>query len=188
MSDKYKATDTNKAYFITTTVVDWIDLFTRKSMKNILVDSLKYCQKNKGLMIYAWCLMPSHLHLICSSNSHVPVSDIMRDFKKYTARELLKEIKEGPESRREWLLERFSNACMHLKRSQQYKGQNGYHAEELRSNDFIYQKLECVHNNPKSDGTVLLAEDYCYSSAPSYAGKEGLLDVEIIKQRVRTYT
>ncbi len=65
MSTKYKATIPDKAYFITITTVGWVDVFTRVNQKNNIVDSLKYCQKNKGLEIYAYCLMPSHLHLIC---------------------------------------------------------------------------------------------------------------------------
>jgi len=53
MSDKYKIYEADKAYFITMTVVGWIDLFTRKNHKLVIVNSLKYCQKEKGLAIYA---------------------------------------------------------------------------------------------------------------------------------------
>jgi REP element-mobilizing transposase RayT len=188
MSDQYKATDPDKAYFITTTIVDWIDLFTRKSMKDVIVDSLRYCQKEKGLIIYAWCLMPSHLHIICSSDTEKTISEIIRDFKKHTARELIKTILDTPESRREWLLEHFAAACAHLKRNQQYKvWRNGFHPEELRSNKFIFQKVEYLHNNPIDEGVLNHIEDYIYSSGPAYAGKEGLLDVVVIPQRVRTY-
>ncbi|MCD4834574.1 MAG: hypothetical protein K8R31_12310 [Bacteroidales bacterium] len=62
MSDKYKIRDNDKAYFVTLTIVDWIDVFTRKEQKLMMVNSLKYCQQNKGLVIFAYCLMSSHLH------------------------------------------------------------------------------------------------------------------------------
>jgi len=52
MSTKYKATESDSPYFITCTIVDWIDLFSRIECKNMLVDSLEYCQKEKGLIIY----------------------------------------------------------------------------------------------------------------------------------------
>jgi REP element-mobilizing transposase RayT len=65
MSTKYKATTTEDAYFITITVVGWIDIFTRLSQKNVLINALKYCQQNKGLEIYAYCIMSSHIHLLC---------------------------------------------------------------------------------------------------------------------------
>ena len=57
MSTKYKALTTEEAYFITITVVDWIDIFTRLSQKKVIIDSLKYCQQNKGLEIYAYVIM-----------------------------------------------------------------------------------------------------------------------------------
>jgi putative transposase len=61
MSEKYKFDDQSGMYFITPTVVGWVDLFTRVELKHIVVESLRYCQANKGLLIHAWCLMPSHL-------------------------------------------------------------------------------------------------------------------------------
>ena len=65
MSDKYRIRDNDKPYYITTTTVGWIDVFTRLNHKKVIIDSLNYCVKNKGLIIYAWCLMSNHLHMIC---------------------------------------------------------------------------------------------------------------------------
>ncbi|MEO9477370.1 MAG: transposase [Cyclobacteriaceae bacterium] len=98
MSEKYKFDDPDGLYFVTSTVVHWIDLFTQKEFKHIIIDSLKYCQTNKGLIIHAWCLMPSHLHMIISSNNE-SLSGIMRDFKKFTTKAILKELKVINESR-----------------------------------------------------------------------------------------
>ena len=80
MSDKYKMHEQEKAYFLTLTVVGWIDVFTRKNHKFVIVNSLKYCQKHKGLEIYAWCLMPSHLHLIVRSTAtlNLPLARIFK--------------------------------------------------------------------------------------------------------------
>jgi putative transposase len=75
MSDKYKIREEDKAYFLTMTVVNWIDAFTRKNHKMAIVDSLKYCQENKGLNIYGWCLMSSHLHLIASAGGQPTMSE-----------------------------------------------------------------------------------------------------------------
>ncbi|MBR9831651.1 hypothetical protein GYB57_05865 [bacterium] len=57
MSTKYKVNDNSKPYYITTTIVGWVDVFTREVQKERLVEFLKYCQESKGLIIYAWCLM-----------------------------------------------------------------------------------------------------------------------------------
>jgi len=138
MSTKYKATMPDTAYFITITVVGWIDLFTRLNQKQLIANSLSYCQKQKGLEIYAYCIMSSHVHMLCKANDGGILANIIRDFKKFTSKRIIATIKDQPESRREWLLGYFSSACTHLKRKQQYKvWQDGYHAEIASSNWFI---------------------------------------------------
>jgi len=116
MSTKYKATESDKAYFITITTVGWVDVFTRLSQKELLVTSLKYCQDKKDLEIYAYCIMSNHIHMLCSASDGKVLSDIIRDFKKYTSKKIIKTIKEQPESRREWMLAYFQKSCSHLKR------------------------------------------------------------------------
>ena len=180
MSTKYKATELDHVYFMTCTVVNWTDLFTKSNQKQLIVEALEYCQKEKGLEIHGWCLMPSHLHLIARSSTH-KMSDVMRDFKKFTSKQILKMIIEEPESRREWLLEQFSKACDDLKRDQKYKvWQTGYHAKEVYSAKFAYQKLNYIHNNPVEEGFVDAPEDYLYSSAKNYSEQLGLLKVELL--------
>jgi REP element-mobilizing transposase RayT len=188
MSRKYKVYDNDKAYFITITVIEWIDLFTRMNHKNTIVEALKYCQKNKGLEIYAWVLMSNHLHMLCRGTPDHHLADVMRDFKKFTSRQIIKQIKEESESRREWLLEIFSRACAHLSRKQEYKvWQNGYHAIEISSNKFIYQKLNYIHQNPVDAGIVSKPEEYLYSSARNYAELDSLVDVIVIEQELKTH-
>ncbi len=142
MSTKYKATTTEEAYFITITTVGWIDVFTRLNQKYNIINALKYCQQNKGLEIYAYVIMSSHIHMLCKATEGFILSDIIRDFKKFTSKKIIQTINEEPESRREWMLKYFKKACELLKREQQFKvWQNGYHAEHIYSNSFIKQKI-----------------------------------------------
>ncbi len=90
MSEKYKFHDPDGIYFVTPTIVDWVDLFTRKEYCQLIIDSLQYCQLKKGLVIHAWCIMPSHLHLIISRTGDFGLSEIMRDFKKHTSKRIVK--------------------------------------------------------------------------------------------------
>ena len=90
MSTKYKATTTEDAYFITITTVGWVDVFTRLNQKYIITDSLKYCQQNKGLEIYAYCIMSSHIHLFCKATNGFILSDVIRDFKNLLPKKLSK--------------------------------------------------------------------------------------------------
>ena len=130
---------TKELYFVTSTVVDWIDVFTRPIYKHIILDSLKYCQINKGLNIYAWVLMPNHLHMIVSANDEDSVSDIMRDFKKFTSKKILEAIENNvQESRREWLLDRFRFAGMNNNRITNYHfWQDGNHIEDIYTMEFL---------------------------------------------------
>ena len=112
MSRKYKIRDQEKLYFVSFAVVNWIDVFSRKQYKDILIKSLNYCQENKGLELYAYVIMSNHVHLIVGTKGSSRLEDIIRDFKKYTSVTILKAIKENPkESRREW----FPNGLKSLK-------------------------------------------------------------------------
>ena len=64
-------------YFLTLTVVDWVDIFTRPDYKNIIIESLEFCIVNKGLKIYGWCLMSNHLHLIAGAKDEENLSGIL---------------------------------------------------------------------------------------------------------------
>ncbi|WP_343765093.1 REP-associated tyrosine transposase [Gangjinia marincola] len=181
MSTKYKATETDTAYFITITTVEWIDVFTRLNQKYAIINSLDYCQKHKELEIYAYCLMSNHLHLLCKGINGVLLSDIMKDFKKFTEKKIIENILNEPESRKEWMLPLFKKACDHLKRDQTYKvWQNGYHAEVTTSNWFIKQKLNYIHQNPVVEKIVAYPEDYYFSSARNYASLSYPLQVEVL--------
>ena len=102
--DVYKIRDQQAVHFITFTTVQWVDVFTWNDYVNIIIDSLTYCQKEKGLFIHAYCIMPNHLHLIISTVTN-NLSDIIRDFKKFTSAKIINALKENTkESRRNWMV------------------------------------------------------------------------------------
>ena len=182
MSTKYKATTTEEAHFITITTVGWIDVFTRVNQKYNIINALNYCKQNKGLEIYAYVIMSSHIHLLCKATNGYIVSDVIRDFKKFTSKKIIQTILEEPESRREWMLEYFNKSCEHLKRGQKNKvWQDGYHAEIVETNWFIKQKVNYIHSNPVKDKIVSLPEDYYFSSARNYAGLENDLEIVLLE-------
>ena len=188
MSEKYKIRENDKAYFVTLTVVDWIDIFTRKVYKIKIVKSLKYCQMYKGLEIYAWCLMSNHLHMIVKAGNTQTLSEILRDFKKFTARVILLEIQDQSESRREWILERFMDTGKCVKRVEKYKfWQDGNHPELISCPKIFYQKLKYIHQNPVKEMIVENPVDYLFSSARNYAGMSNILPVILETPELITY-
>lgn len=110
MSRKYKFGEKTGAYFISFATVYWIDVFTREEYFGNIIESLDYCRKNKGMEIYGYCIMPSHIHLIFRSEKGDP-SGLIRDFKSFTSKKMLKTIEENPqESRKKWMLWMFEKA------------------------------------------------------------------------------
>jgi putative transposase len=174
--------DQNGIYFITFAVVEWVDVFTRKDYANLVVESLQYCQKEKGLTIYAWCIMSNHLHLIVSAAEGFALSAILRDFKKFTSSTILKAIEQRPqESRRNWMLWLFRAAGEKNSKNTKYQfWQQDNHPIALESNRFKEGKLYYLHQNPVVAGLVAEPEHYIYSSATDYAGGKGLITVTFL--------
>ncbi len=56
MSRKYKFNNPSGIYFLSFATVGWVDIFSRKMYKDIFVESLGYCQKEKGKALYGWCM------------------------------------------------------------------------------------------------------------------------------------
>jgi REP element-mobilizing transposase RayT len=176
VSSKYKFHNPEGVYFISFAVQGWVDVFTRNEYKNIIIDNLSYCQKNKGLELFAWCLMTNHIHLIARASEGNTLPNILRDFKKFTSKQVVKAITENDrESRKEWLLQQFKTA----------DGIRFWRRDnrpiELWSNAVIDQKLNYLHQNPVVESLVFCAEDYVYSSATDYAGQHGLLDILVVQ-------
>tara|TARA_B110000091_G_scaffold6566_1_gene6410 strand:- start:1761 stop:2360 length:600 start_codon:yes stop_codon:yes gene_type:complete len=184
LKEGYIIRDQEKTHFITATVVDWIDAFTRKSYKDVIIDRLAFCIEKKVMLLYGYVIMSNHIHLLVRSKTG-KLSDLIRDFKKFTAKNILEKIVNEPESRREWMLERFKKATETHSRNKNYQfWQYGNHAEEIYSHKFMWSKLDYIHLNPVRAGIVEKASNYKYSSASNYVNNEGLITVEIVDNPV----
>ena len=181
MSSNYKFRDPGQLYFVTYSVVYWIDLFIRKGYRDILLESWEYCREKKGMQLYAWCIMTSHVHMIIGSEQE-KMEDIMRDMKKYTSFELKKALQnQYGESRKEWILPMMEKAGKLNAHSRDFQlWQEGNHPIQLPNPQIAHQKLDYVHNNPVEAGIVEKPEDYLYSSARNYYGMKGLIDIILL--------
>jgi putative transposase len=166
MSELRKANVLEATYFVTLTVVGWIDVFTRKEYADEIIKNLKFCQQKKDLEIFEYVIMPSHIHLICRRNQGL-LSELLRDFKSYTAKQILQLIRDNPqESRKEWLMYMFQFfANRHAQNSDNMFWQKTNHPIELYSNKVIQQKIDYIQQNPVAAGIVTERYYYLYSSA-----------------------
>jgi len=183
MSKKYKFHNPEGLYFVTFTVVRWIDVFTRNNYREILLDSFKYCQASKGLIIHAYVIMTDHVHMIVSSKSGFLLENIMRDLKKFTSSQIIKAIeKNNQEIRKEWMLKAFMEEGIKNSNNTVYQfWQQDNHPIELTDNNMLEQKLDYIHNNPVEQGFVSKTEDYPWSSMANYCDENGKIEISLIE-------
>jgi REP element-mobilizing transposase RayT len=140
-------------YFLTMTIHRWYYLFDRHNRWNILADSIRFCQENKGLTLHAYVFMLNHIHLIVASND---VAGFVRDFKKFTS----KKIKVNIEQTEPQVLSLFIDNQGHY---QFWINTNA--PKKIENRNFYWQKIEYIHNNPVRKGYVLKPEHWLWSSA-----------------------
>ena len=182
MASKYKIIDHQAIHFITFATVQWIDLLTRSVYKDVIIDSLDFCIKNKGLKLYAYVIMTNHIHLIAAAEENYNLSDIIGDFKKFTSKSLMKTIQENhQESRKNWMIWLFKSAGRKNSNNKNFQiWQQDNRPIQLSTTEMIEQRLLYLHDNPVKERIVDAAEHYIYSSAIDYADGNGLLKVELI--------
>ena len=177
----YAIRNQNAPHFLTFTICGWIDLFTRKIYKDIIVDSLKYCRKNKGLELNAFVIMSNHVHLIARAQDGYTLSDIIRDFKAHTHRQMIKVIESDVESRRHWILHQLKYYASRHSRNENYQiWIHDSHPEELMSMEMAFTKLKYIHENPVRAGIVFEPVNYIYSSASNYETNSGIIEIDFL--------
>jgi len=176
---KFKISDQTKLYFLTMTLVGWVNLFGAVKYRNIVLDALKFCQANKGLRIYAWVIMPSHIHMIADSKNGT-LSKTIGEFKRHTSKFIFNALQEEDEFDSSEFISFFRDiSTLHSRNNDYQVWKQDNHPVELFSKGFIYSKIDYIHNNPVKSGLASSVEEYVFSSARNYAGLTGILDVEI---------
>jgi REP element-mobilizing transposase RayT len=178
MASAYEIENKAGMYFLTFTVVDWVDIFTRKIYRDVITDSFTYCRQQKGLLVFGYVIMSNHVHCILQARNE-NLSVIIRDFKRHTATTFRKLLHEPTESRRDWMLKRFEFAARSNGRNNDFKfWQRDNHAMEIVSDKFFNQKLNYIHLNPVRAGLVEKCEDWLYSSARNYLYMESVMEID----------
>jgi len=177
MRSRYTIFQNNQPYFITMTIVNWVSLFTNQAMFDIVISTFKFLVKNNDLKIYAYVIMENHIHAICSSEN---LSNLIRRYKSFTAREIIDKLKN---ENKFYILKQLEFGKKSYKKDQQYQvWQEGFHPKLIQSNEMMIQKIEYIHNNPVKRGYVGKPEYWIHSSSGNYAGDtETVLDVELFE-------
>ena len=154
----------DETHFLTFRVIEWINVFTEPAYFQILIESLKFCQRNKGLLLHGYVVMTNHVHIICTAKNG-NLSSIIQGFKSYTSYEIKKTL--GNDHR---------NYILRLIKRSYFKRKGHdfqiWHSENwsvyVKSDWFLNQKLDYIHDNPVVKRYVEQPEDWLYSSARNY--------------------
>jgi REP element-mobilizing transposase RayT len=152
-------------YFCTDVISGWQFVFTSPELFQIIIESLSYCQCEKGLNIHGYIIMPNHIHTILSAQQN-NLSDILRDYKRFTSRRISKTLESIGNHR----LRKYFSVVSHMvgKGNLSKIWQTGSHPILIESEEFFYQKLNYIHENPVRKGYVDRPEHWLYSSARNY--------------------
>jgi putative transposase len=142
MRTRYKAS-VEGTYFVTSTIIDWIKIFSLKDFPEIIIDEIKFRREKKQLEIYGYVIMPDHIHMIISSEN---IPKIMRSFKSYTAKKIIEKLKETNEKN---ILNKLKIAKPDYKAESEYQvWQEGFHPKMILGISEYRQKMNYIHNNP----------------------------------------
>ena len=173
--------DSDYAYFVTMTVVEWLPVFASAPYGDLITVSLRYVRAHKSVQVNAYVIMPSHMHLILRPEPGINLSDVLRDFKRHTSRAISALLlAEGQHD----VLRIMGAARPHGKGRESARfrvWQEGSHPEAICSQQFFRQKLEYIHNNPVKKGLVDRPEDWGHSSARNYVlGDDSVLEIDCV--------
>ncbi len=170
MALKYKINDQREFYFVTFTVINWVDIFTRDCYREVFTSSIKYCQKNKGLLVGAWVIMTNHVHMINGTDGTHKLEDIIRDLKSYTSRHIRLQLEQSTtESRKNWIMFLFNRAGINNNNNKDFQFWiQDNHPIQLSTGEMLMQRLNYLHENPVRAGFVTEPWHWKYSSAYDY--------------------
>lgn len=160
---------TNDAYYMTMTVVGWQEVFTRIHYQDIIIENLLFLMKNRGIRIFAYVLMPNHMHIIADcENDNYHLGKVIERYKAFTAKTLKAAIIQSEQEVRK---ARFQNAFAfygshgnHHDRDNQF-WIHGNYAKHVYSLAFFHQKHEYIEMNPVRAGFVEEPHHWRLSSA-----------------------
>ena len=149
----------SKIYFLTFTVKNWYYIFDRHNRFQILSNSIQYCQKNKDLKLFVYVFMLNHIHLIASSSDMIA---FVRDFKKFTSKEIQKNIIATEPN----ILKLFRVQVGDAEPTARYEfWQKTNMPKLIESEKYFFQKANYIHENPMRKQYVVNPEHWHWSSA-----------------------
>ena len=149
---------------MTAALCGWKQLFNQSAYADIVLGSLIWLRREKRMYLYAFVLMPSHIHAIVKPID-MEIDALLQNFGSFTAHAILQQLRK---EKRDELLQFFHE--QNIDRRHQHRIWQDIQAKNIFSKDFLRQKLEYIHNNPVDKEWKLTSDraKYEYSSACFY--------------------
>jgi REP element-mobilizing transposase RayT len=168
-------------YFVTTKAVKHVHLFRGDVIKRIIIESLHHIRTTRGMKLFVFVIMPNHIHIIVRFSEKYPLSDAMRDLKKFTARQIYHHFDAEGNKKILAVLKKEGERV-----KQDYKvWEDGYDARDIFSAKFLQQKMDYIHHNPCQPQWRLAntPEEYLWSTAGFYfAGKPCVIPIDDVRE------
>jgi putative transposase len=161
-------------YFWTATINNWQRLLQTDKYKQVIIDSLAYLSSRGKIDVFAFVVMPNHIHLIWRINENNGKETAQGSFLKVTAHAFKKMlVNEGGNVLEDYAVETHNKKYEFWKRDSL--------AVALYTREVAYQKMDYLHYNPVAEHWQLVKDpcDYKYSTARFY--ESGLKDFDFIK-------
>ncbi|MBN8569840.1 MAG: transposase [Ignavibacteria bacterium] len=174
MRSRNKIYNSDGIYFVTSTIVDWIEIFNSREDYQILIDAINYNIRNKNFKVYAYVLMKNHFHIICTGDN---LSNILSSIKSFSAKKILKKLHEESNNT---ILNKLILSKKDFKNDRIFQvWQEGFYPKEILDNDELIQKIEYIHYNPVKGNYCENIIGWEYSSAKFYESNEkSLIQIE----------
>jgi len=173
----------NNLYFVTSKICGGKRVFFDSQYAYLILDSWKFLRKEKRIKLYAFTVMPNHVHFIMKPCKNWTASQICFDFESYTAHEILKKLKKD---NKDYLIDYFQKEANKLKlKDRKHKIWQDLQAKNIESEGFLIQKIEYIHSNACRKGWNLVDNraDYEYSSACFYdKGIKPIIEIDDLNE------
>lgn len=167
---RYKIYEEHYPYFITSTIKDGLPFLSKPELAEIVLESFKFLQLDRKVVIYGYVIMENHFHAIVKGDD---LSKKLRLSKSFIARKMVDMMNINGNSK---LLSRIAFRKLRHKSNSDYQvWEEGFHPKQLFNDEIVNQKLEYMHYNPVKAGFVDRPEHWRYSSARNYLGEDGLI-------------
>ena len=171
-------------YLVKLSIIEQLPVFQFQATNQIILDSLFYCRKRKGIKLYGYLIWLNAVYLVIKCQNHL--WKLLRDFKKQNSRMISNYLINYKElAAAEWLLSTMYEAGDNIKKVIYFQFWT-YENEirEIHSLNQLEKILREIHSIPEREGIVIKSQYWRYSSSLAYLIRRGEISINLKDQQI----